>query len=444
MQTPPELPVGFSVDAASARALSAKIAAEGRTTLTEPEAKAILACFGIPVVETHVAARIEDVEALAGELLARSKAIAVKLLSRDVTHKSDVGGVVLGLRSAAAAAKAAHAIEERLAAKAPDARIDGFTVQSMVDRPNAHELIIGVSEDNLFGPTILFGAGGTAVEVIADTAVALPPLDLKLAHDLIGRTRIARLLAGYRDRAPADVDAVALALVRVSQMVIDCPEIAALDINPLLADGDGVIALDARLVIDPERIGARAPNERLAIRPYPSAWEKRVRTIGGRDLILRPIRPEDAHLYPDFIAKLESRDVRLRLLAPRKVFSHDFLARLTQIDYAREMAFVAIDPDSGALLGVSRLVADPDYNRAEYAVIVRSDLKDTGIGWSLMEHLIAYARAEGLKRLEGTVLAENTRMLAMCRELGFSIVLDTEDPGHCTVRIDLATPPVPA
>ena len=439
LQTPPALPADFAVDAATARALFANVAAEGRNTLTEPEAKTALACFGIPVVETLVARKIEEVEALAGSVLGKSEAVAVKLLSRDVTHKSDVGGVVLGLRSAAAATQAARAIRERLAAKAPKARIDGFTVQAMVDRPkNAHELIIGVSEDSLFGPTILFGAGGTAVEVVADTAIALPPLDMKLALDLIGQTRIARLLGGYRSRAPADVDAVALALVRVSQMVIDCPEIAGLDINPLLADGDGVIALDARIVIDPKRIGARTPNERLSIRPYPSAWEQDARTASGREVTLRPIRPEDAHLYPDFIAKLENRDIRLRLLAPRKTFSDDFLARLTQIDYAREMAFVAIDPESGALAGVARLAADPDYTRAEYAVIVRSDLKAQGIGWSLMEHLIAYARADGLQRLEGTVLAENVGMLEMCRELGFAIARDPEDPGACQVRIELA------
>ncbi|MEJ0097208.1 MAG: bifunctional acetate--CoA ligase family protein/GNAT family N-acetyltransferase [Bauldia sp.] len=443
-RTPPDLPTDFTVDAAAARALLAKVAAEGRTTLTEPEAKAVLACFGIPVVETHVAERLEDVEGIAAELLGRTKAIAVKLLSRDVSHKSDVGGVVLGLRSAAAAKAAAGEIIERLKANVPTARIDGFTVQAMVDRPNAHELIVGVNEDNLFGPIILFGAGGTSVEVVADTAIALPPLDLKLAHDLIGQTRIAKLLAGYRDRAPADVDAVALALVRVSQMVIDCPEIGALDINPLLADSNGVIAVDARVVIDPKRIGDKAPNERLAIRPYPSAWEKRVRTLTGRELNLRPIRPEDARLYPDFTDKLEGRDLRLRVLAPRKFFAHDFLARLTQIDYAREMAFVALDPESGALLGVSRLVADPDYTRAEYAVIVRSDVKGTGIGWSLMEHLIAYARAEGLKRLEGTVLAENTRMLEMCRQLGFSVEPDPDNAGSCAVRIDLAAKPAAA
>ena len=442
-RTPPDLPIDFSVDAAAARALLAKVAGEGRTTLTEPEAKTILGYFGIPVVETHVAERLEDVEAIAGELLVRSRAVAVKLLSHDISHKSDVGGVVLGVRSPIGAKRAAEGIVDRLKTKAPTARVDGFTVQSMVDRPNAHELIIGVNEDNLFGPIILFGAGGTSVEVVADTAIALPPLDLKLAHDLIGQTRIARLLAGYRDRAPADVDAVALTLVRVSQMVIDCPEIAGLDINPLLADGDGVMALDARVVIDPKRIGDKAPNERLAIRPYPSAWQRRVRTVAGREVTLRPIRPEDAHLYADFTAKLENEDVRLRVLAPRKFFAHDFLARLTQIDYAREMAFVAIDPESGQLLGVSRLVADPDYTRAEYAVIVRSDLKGTGIGWSLMEHLLAYARAEGLKLLEGTVLAENTKMLEMCRELGFSVMPDPENPGHCAVRIDLAAKAVP-
>lgn len=438
MRTPPDLPAGFSFNAATARVIIAKVAGEGRTTLTEPEAKQTLAAFGIPVVQTRIAAAISDVAALAAELLKTHKAVAVKLLSREVTHKSDVGGVVLGLRSPTAATKAAEGIVERLAEKAPNASVDGFTVQVMVDRPNAHELLIGVSEDALFGPIILFGAGGTAVEVIADTAIALPPLDLMLAKDLISQTRISRLLGGYRDRLPANIDAVALTLVRVSQMLIDCPEISALDINPLLADSDGVVALDARVVIDPHRIADKAPNERLAIRPYPSSWEKRVTTRGGLDVAMRPIRPEDARLYPAFVAKLENQDVRLRLLAPRKQFAHNFLARLTQIDYAREMAFVAVDAENGALCGVSRLVADPDYTRAEYAVIVRSDLKGVGLGWALMEHLIAYARAEGLDVLEGTVLADNTDMLAMCRELGFKMALDPQNPGHWIVRAELA------
>jgi len=443
-RVPPDMPTDFAVDAPAARKILATVAAEGRTTLTEPEAKSVLAAFGIPVVETRVAADVEGVEKVAADLLTRSKAIVVKLLSRDVSHKSDVGGVVLGIRTAEAARKAAQGIAERLSAKVPTARVDGFTVQAMIERPDAHELIIGVNEDNQFGPFLLFGAGGTAVEVVADTAIALPPLDLKLARDLIEQTRIAKLLRGYRDRAAADIDAIALTLVRVSQMVVDCPEIAALDINPLLADADGVVALDARVVVDAKRIHDKAPNERLAIRPYPQAWEKRVTTISGREVLLRPIRPEDAHLYGEFTAGLEDRDLRLRMLAPRKSFSHDFLARLTQIDYAREMAFLAIDPQTGALLGVARFVADPDYTRGEYAVIVRSDLKGLGIGWSLMEQLLAYARAEGLKLLEGLVLSENTQMLEMCRKLGFAVTVDAVNPGLCAVRMDLAGTRAPA
>jgi acetyltransferase len=344
---------------------------------------------------------------------------------------------VLNLASPGAALEAAREIAKRAQAARPDARIDGFAVQAMVRRPDAHELIVGIEEDVLFGPTILFGAGGTAVEVIADSAVALPPLDLQLAGDLIGQTRIARLLAGYRHRPPADMDALRLALIRVSQLVIECPEIVGLDINPLLADADGVIALDARLVIEPGRFKAAAPNPRLAIKPYPSRWETRLTTRGGLDVIVRPIRPPDERLYADFLAKLTDRDIRLRLLAPRKAFPHDFLTRLTQIDYAREMAFVAIDPGSGDLLGVARLAADPDYTRAEYAIVVRSDLHGRGLGWSLMDHLLAYARSEGLERIEGIVLAENTEMLAMAQELGFSVAPDPGEPNCRRVEISL-------
>jgi acetyltransferase len=439
-RTPAELPDGFTTDAAAARRAMAEAASQGRELLSEPEAKAVLAAFGIPVAETVVADSAEAVEAVAADLLARHDALAIKIVSRDITHKSDVGGVVLDLDTAEAADQAARDIAERAAAARPDARIDGFAVQAMIRRPHAHELIVGVDEDALFGPTILFGAGGTSVEVVADSAIALPPLDLQLADDLIGRTRIARLLAGYRNRPPADMDALRLVLVRVSQLIIECPEIVGLDINPLLADDAGVMAVDARIVIDPARFRAPGPNPRLAIRPYPSRWETRLTTRGGLDVILRPIRPPDERLYEDFLAHVDDSDIRLRLLAPRKAFPHDFLARLTQIDYAREMAFVAIDAASGDLLGVARIAADPDYTRAEYAILVRSDLQGMGLGWSLMEHLLAYARAEGLGRIEGTVLAENTDMLAMVRDLGFSITRDPDEQGLRRVEISLREP----
>jgi acetyltransferase len=267
---------------------------------------------------------------------------------------------------------------------------------------------------------------------------------MKLARDLISQTRISKLLAGYRDRPAADIDGIARALIQVSQMVIDCPEIASLDINPLLADQNGAVALDARIVIDPDRLDETAPNPRLSIRPYPSEWAKRLTTSGGVDVLLRPIRPEDGRLYPAFFEKLDNRDIRLRLLAPRKQFSHEFLARLTQIDYAREMAFVAVNPDSGELYGVSRIVADADYTHAEYAVIVRTDLQARGIGWALMEQLLAYARSEELSLVEGTVLSENSEMLLMCREMGFAVHPDPDDPGCYKVNINLQKPAQPA
>ncbi len=436
MQTPPSAPQ-IPTDVAAARKLFREVAADGRTTLTEPEAKAALAAFGVPVVETIVAHTVKEAETIATDLLTRNPAVAVKLLSRDISHKSDVGGVVLGIRTPQAAANAAQGILDRVAAKAPEASIEGFTVQAMISRPGAHELIVGIGEDPLFGPIILFGAGGTSVEVVADTAVGLPPLDMKLACDLMHQTRISKLLAGYRDRPPADIDAIARALIQVSQMVIDCPEIASLDINPLLADQNGAVVLDARIVIDPERLDEVAPNKRLSIRPYPSEWEKRVTTSGGVDVLLRPIRPDDARLYPDFFAKVDNRDIRLRFLAPRKEFGHEFLARMTQIDYAREMAFVALDPENGTLLGVSRIIADPDYTHAEYGVIVRTDLQGRGIGWALMEQLLAYARSEELEIVEGEVLAENSEMLLMCREMGFAVHPDPEDPGCYKVHISL-------
>jgi acetyltransferase len=436
-RTPAEVPDGVATDPSAARAAMSQAAAQGRRLLNESEAKAVLAAFAIPVAETVVADSVEAVAAIAADLLGRAKALALKVVSPDITHKSDVGGVVLNLTTPDAARQAARAITDRVRKARPEARIEGFAVQPMIDRPDAHELIVGVDDDALFGPTILFGAGGTSVEVVADSAIALPPLDLQLAEDLIGRTRIARLLAGYRNRPPADMEALRLVLVHVSQLVIDCPEIVGLDINPLLADDAGVIALDARIVIDPSRFGAAAPNPRLAIRPYPSRWEKRLETRGELDILLRPIRPPDERLYPDFLAKVDDQDIRLRLLAPRKAFPHDFLARLTQIDYAREMAFVALDAATGELLGVARIAADPDYTRAEYAILVRSDLQGKGLGWALMEHLLAYARSEGLAKVEGTVLAENTDMLAMVRDLGFCVAPDPGEPGLRTVEISL-------
>jgi acetyltransferase len=393
-------------------------AAENRRLLTEAEAKSVLAGYGVPVPETLVARSEAEVEDQAARLLTGYHAVVVKMLSKIVTHKSDVGGVALDLITPSDARRAAAAIRERFAKAYPDLALDGFSVQPMIDRPKAEELLAGASVDPVFGPVVVFGAGGTSVEVVDDTVTGLAPLDAVLAGDMVQRTRVAKLLAGYRDRPPADRGAITRTLVALSQLVIDNPAIVAIDVNPLLADGLGVIALDARIEIDPDQVGIAPPNPRLSIRPYPTGHDARV-TTGDRSLTIRPIRPEDAALYPRFLDRTTPEDLRMRFLVATRVLSERTLIRLTQLDYDREMAFVAIDDASGELLGIVRYSADPDRTRAEYGVLVRSDCQHMGLGSALMRRLIEYAGGEGIGELFGTVLRENREMLTLCDELGF-------------------------
>jgi acetyltransferase len=318
----------------------------------------------------------------------------------------------------------------------PDAHIRGVTIHPMIVRPKAQELIVGIADDPTFGPIVGFGCGGTAVEVINDKALALPPLDLKLARELIGRTRISKLLAGYRDVPAADMGAIALVLVKVAQLAADLAEIRDLDINPLLADEDGVVALDARIAVAPVEREA-ATHSRFAIRPYPKQWERHTIASDGTHLLVRPVRPEDEELVRRFFSRITADDLRLRFFASVKDFGHLFIARLTQLDYARAMALVALDESSGEMLGGVRLHADANYQNAEYAILVRSDLKGRGIGWLLMQMIIEYARAEGIGRIEGQVLRENTKMLAMCAELGFRTAPDPTDPGILDLSLNL-------
>jgi acetyltransferase len=297
-------------------------------------------------------------------------------------------------------------------------------------------LILGIADDPTFGPVMVFGRGGTAVEIINDKALALPPLDMNLARELVGRTRASRLLPAYRDVPAVPPDIVPLTLVKLSQMAADCPEIHELDINPLLADEKGVLALDARIAI---RKPARffAGQTRFAVRPYPSQWEGLLTLRDGRPIAVRPMRPEDEPAIVGFLEHVCAEDLRLRFFHAVKEFSHQFVARLTQLDYARAMAFVALDTVTGEVMGVSQIHSDSRYQSAEYAVLVRSDLKGIGLGWALMQLLIDYATTEGLKSLCGEVLAENTTMVAMCRELGFSVRADPRDAGIMLVSLDL-------
>ena len=427
-RTPPSMPEDLGLKTEAAGATIAAALAAGRSTLSEVEAKALLDCYGIPVVPTEVASSASEVATHAARWIGSHGACVVKVLSDDITHKSDVGGVRLGLERAEEAQQAAQDMLERVARLRPQARVKGFTVQPMIRRPKAIELIAGMSVDPTFGPLLMFGAGGTAVEVVRDTAHALPPLDLNLAHDLMRQTRVWRLLQGYRDRPAADVAAIAEALVRLSYLVARHPEIREVDINPLLAHETGIVALDARVRVENPAGHPRVP---MAIRPYPAEWvaEADVKPLGP--VRIRPMRPEDEGLYAAFFARLTPEDQRLRFFTARPDLSHRFLARLTQIDYAREMAFAAVDEAAVELLGVVRFVADPDYVRGEYAILVRSDLKGRGLGWCLMQHLMAYARTEKIEQLYGCVLAENATTLRMCRELGFSV---EPEPGDAAVR----------
>lgn len=412
-------------------------AKSGRDMLTETEAKSVLFACGIPTVPTEVAESPDDVEHASARLLQDHAAVVIKIYSEDISHKSDVGGVVLGLKTPQAARQAAEEIIARVREQRSDARIQGFAVQPMIERPGAYELITGVMEDALFGPVILFGAGGTSTEIVADTAVALPPLDGKFTRDMMERTRIYKLLEGYRNQPPADLAAIENCLIRLSQLIVACPAVMEIDINPLLADEKGVIALDARIRIDPAGVEKPGPNPRLALRPYPAHWATQTTMQAGMTVLIRPVRPADEHLYGAFFSALSAEDIRFRFLAPKKEFSHAFIARFTQIDYNRAMAFVALDPEERELLGVARLSANPDYESAEYAIVVRSDLKGQGLGWALMSHLIDYARSEGLKELYGDVLRANTGMLSMCRELGFRIRPSEDDPAASHVTLDL-------
>jgi acetyltransferase len=365
--------------------------------------------------------------------------VALKILSADITHKSDIGGVVLGIADPDQVRAEAEGMLERVRLARPDATIEGFTVQQMAVRAGAHELIIGMTDDHLFGPVILFGQGGISVEVVGDQALALPPLNVPLARELISHTLVYRLLRGYRNRPAAVIDDIALTLIKVSQLVTDFAEITDLDINPLFADEKGVLALDARIkVAPPTRPGA----SRLAIRPYPKKLEEKTRLRDGTEYLVRPIRPEDEPAVQRAFEHMSPEDLRLRFQAPMTQLSHQAAARLTQIDYDRDMGLVAVaSPFHGPVAeihGGVRISTDPDGQTAEFWVTVLSGAQGHGLGHLLMSRIIAYARTRGIGDIHGKVLRENQGMLSLCHDLGFSQTELEGQPGVVEVRLTLS------
>jgi acetyltransferase len=429
MQTPPSVPEAFSPDPARARAAVARALAAGREWLAPEEVEELLRAYAIPFVTSARAASPAEAAEQAQRL---GGLVVLKLVSPDVTHKSDVGGVALELAPKAVRA-AATAMLDRVHKARPEARVDGFLIQPMVRRPGAFELIVGAAVDPLFGPVVIVGHGGIAVERIADRAIALPPLNLALAREALSRTRIHRLLEGHRGQPGADVDAIALVLLQVSQLVIDVPELSELDLNPLLADASGVLALDARV-----RVAPAPAADRLAIRPYPKVLEETIALADGRSLLVRPIRPEDEPSLQATFARLSPEEIRLRFFVAMKTLSHVMAARFTQLDYDREMALVLTDPGPAGrteIYGVVHLHADPDNDRAEYAILVRHDMTGLGLGVLLMRRILDYARSRGIREVFGDVLAENATMRRICREIGFE-ERHGSDPN--VVRVSLA------
>ena len=430
METPPARPDRFEPDFATARRVIATALGAGNSWLDPEEAGAVLAAYGLPLIANY---RAGDPRQAAFAAATVGFPVALKILSPDIAHKTDVGGVALNLRNAEEVTQQARTMVERVKTARPEARLDGFLVQSMVRRSGAVELLVGLVEDPVFGPLVAFGQGGTAVELVHDSSLELPPLNALLARRLMARTRVWQLLQGYRGKPPASIDSVVEVLVRLGQLAADHPQIRELDINPLLADSAGVVALDARVRIAPAQSTAAA---RLAIAPYPQDLETVERLRDGTAIRLRPVRPEDEPLLHDLAAHMNHEDLRLRFFSPVRGLSHAVAARLSQLDYDRELALLA--EHGGMTLGATHFFADPDKLRAEYAIAVRTDWKGRGVGYLLMTHLIEIARRWGIGELVGEVMHENEAMLQMCRELDFAVAPDPNDAALMQVSKKLA------
>jgi len=425
-QIPPKQHIK-AFDKSRAEALVNQALAQNHSFLTEVEAKAVLSAYGIPVNLTRKAASKPEAVRLAQEM---GYPVAMKILSRDILHKSEARGIHLNLKDAKQVREAFTRIMADARAYDPDACLDGVSIQSMVGEWD-YELIAGAKKDSLFGPVILFGMGGVMTEILKDQAIALPPLNRLLARRLMEGTRVYQLLKGFRNRPPADLGRLEEILINISELVIDFPQIAELDINPLVVGPQGPQAVDARMVIAPSRIASPL---HLVISPYPDQYETTTRTRGGLDIFIRPIKPEDAPLLLTLHHSLSDESIYYRFFSPLKSLPQEMLARFTQIDYDRDMALVAMEAGQPEerILGVARLMSKAGGLEPEFAVVVGDPWQGKGVGAALMAHLIDIAKARGMTSIWGIALAENTQMIALARKLGFSV---TRVPGEAQYEL---------
>lgn len=421
LETPSLAPDEAVPNRAVARALIAGVLAQGRTQLTEAEAKQLLAAYEIPTVPGVVAPHAEAAVAAAESL---GYPVAVKVHSSTIRHKTEAGGVVLRVADARGVRRAFERIAAAVADGAGLAAFEGVLVQQMVDVEDGYELIVGSSIDPQFGPVLLFGHGGHLVEVFRDRAFALPPLTETLARRTIGKTRVARAFAGLRGRPPIDAGALAQCLVRFSNLIVDQPRIKEFEINPLLATPDRIVALDAHVILHSPAVPDGAL-PRTTIRPYPSQYSGTWTARDGTELAIRPVRPEDELLMRHFHTELSEKSTYLRYAGPRRLadlISHEKLARLCYIDYAHEMALVALRTDADGeqtLVGVGQLVMAHERNEAEFALLISDSFHGKGLGTELLRRLVAIGREERVGRIVGHILADNRPMLDVSRRLGF-------------------------
>lgn len=433
LQAPTPLSQYDEPDVEGARLIIEHALGERRQLLSSSEAHAVLRAFHIPTSPSIC------VDSAAEALVAAENLglpVAMKIDSPDITHKSDVGGVRLNIREPRSVRTAFREMLDGIKALQPEARIDGVTIEPMLERPHAREIMLGIAHDRVFGPVISLGTGGIAVEIFADSRVALPPLNDYLSRELIRGTRAARLLGRFRNLPEADIDALVDALQRVSEIACELPEVQELDINPLLVDEHGVIAADVRVVVAPPPT-TTARYGHMAIHPYPSELESTWQLADGTNVTLRPIRPEDAQIEQDFVRNLSSESKYFRFMYGLDQLTPTMLDRFTQIDYDREMALVAVIGEGTAephILGVARYVRNPDGQTCEFALTVADDWQRRGIGRQLMQRLMTVARDRGIEIMEGTVLSSNHTMLRLCEQLGFHVAHDASEPEVMTVH----------
>lgn len=433
LQAPEPLSKQREADVDGARLIIEHALGERRYTLSNAESKAVLRAFHIPTSPSiNVNSAAEALVAAEGVGLP----VAMKINSPDITHKSDVGGVRLNIREPRSVRTAFREMIDGVSKSCPDARVSGVSIEPMLDRPHAREVMIGIVNDPVFGPVISFGAGGTAVEIFADSQVALPPLNEYLSRELIKGTRAARFLKRFRNLPEANLYQLTEVLQRISEIACELPEVRELDINPLLVDEDGVIAVDARVVVAPPRTST-AHYGHMAIHPYPPELETSWQLPDGTDVNVRPIRPEDAEIEQDFVENLSAESKYFRFMQSVDKLSPLMLARFTQIDYDREMALVAVvkeHTDEARLLGVARYVSNPDRQSCEFALAIADESQRKGIGRQLMQRLMTVARDRGIEIMEGEVLSNNSKMLRLCEKLGFRKVRNPNEPDVVEVR----------